>query len=220
MARRSPEMLLSLFVSQPVVTLEQIQAALDQASRATAFRYLQKVPYRRSYNHNGRFYTKYDPNCFNRFGLWSHGDVFFSRDGSLKLTIRRLVHEAEMGYTHRELRELLGVQVQFALSEAVSEQTINREQLGGFYVYVHTLPEVKEVQLENRRKKISAVIAAELNDALVIQVLLVLIKHPGSSPGDVVHHLRGCSPPISRAQVDAVFARYSIDEKKTKPSTS
>jgi hypothetical protein len=53
----------------------------------------------------------------------------------------------------------------------------------------------------------------DLSDIVVIRVLLVLIRHPGSSCGDVVKHLRGHTPAISLTEVQAVFTRYQIGEK-------
>jgi hypothetical protein len=38
----------------------------------------------------------------------------------------------------------------------------------------------------------------DVSDAVIIQVLLVLIRHPGSRPADVVRRLRGHDPPIIR----------------------
>ncbi|MFH0903362.1 MAG: hypothetical protein V2A73_22265, partial [Pseudomonadota bacterium] len=61
MPDRSSQKLFDLLQSKTVVTLSDMQAALQGASRATVFRYLAKIQYRRSYNHNGRHYTLYQP---------------------------------------------------------------------------------------------------------------------------------------------------------------
>ena len=47
--------------------------------------------------------------------------------------------------------------------------------------------------------------AGMFDDQIIIQVLLSLIRHPGSSPAEVVRRLRGDSPPIRLAQVVEVF---------------
>ena len=107
MTKRSPDMLAKLLQSTTLVTFEQMQGALGDASRATTFRYLKQVPYQRSYNHNGRYYTNPDPTLFDRWGLASHGDVHFSRDGTLGATVKRLVRESTAGWTQRELQALL-----------------------------------------------------------------------------------------------------------------
>ncbi|NOY94579.1 MAG: hypothetical protein GXP55_25660, partial [Deltaproteobacteria bacterium] len=64
-------MLIELLKSKPLVKFSEIQAALAGASRSTTFRYLEQVPYRSSYNHNGRFYMLHDPGRYDRWGLYS-----------------------------------------------------------------------------------------------------------------------------------------------------
>jgi hypothetical protein len=66
---RSAETLLDLFASETVVDLPRIQEALGGASSMTAFRYLRQIPYRRSYNHNGRYYCLHEPSRYDRLGL-------------------------------------------------------------------------------------------------------------------------------------------------------
>ena len=73
----------------------------------------------RCYNHNGRYYTRRDSARFDRLGLYSLGEIHFSRDGSLGMTLKRLIRESEAGLTHRELQDLLHVRVQVLLLEAV-----------------------------------------------------------------------------------------------------
>ena len=217
MARRTPEMLLQLFQANEVVTFEDLQNTLDQASRATTFRYLRQVPYLRSYNHNGRYYTRRDPALFDRFGLYSRKGIHFSRDGTLGDTLKRLIRESEAGWTQRELQELLRVRVQVLLLEAVRQEEIRREAVSGLYVYVHIDPAIGDLQLQRRRELIVArqsgkTEIVQLDDSVIIQVLLTLIRHPGSRPGDVVRVLRGHSPPISMEQVVEIFTRYDLND--------
>ncbi len=68
-----------------------MQTALGEASRVTTFRYLKQVQCMRSYNQNGRYYTYRDPTRFDRWGLYSQGDIHFFRDGKLGDTLIRLV---------------------------------------------------------------------------------------------------------------------------------
>ncbi len=214
MSGRSSAKLLALLDSQPVAELDDFKQALGNASRATVFRYLADVPYRRSYNYNGRFYTCHDPGSYDRYGLRSHGDKHFSRDGSLKATVRRLVEEAIAGWTHGELEGILRVRVQPVLLRAVEKEELWRESIDGRYVYVHFDAAIREVQLERRRDSIKGESGGtEVSDIVVIEVLLVLIRHPGSEAGGVVRRLRGRLPPVTRAQVDAVFTRYELGKK-------
>ena len=220
--RRSTQPLLELFESKQVVDLTDIQSALGDVSEMTCFRYLKQVPYRRSYNKNGRYYTRHEPSRYDRWGLWSSGDIHFSVDGSLRQTVLRLVHEAEAGATDRELQERLRVRVHATLVDLVRKQQIDRERVAAVYIYLHIDAAVREAQLACRQQRLADASAdrqMEVDDAVVIQVLLCLIRHPESRPADVVRHLRGHAPPIPIGQVRAVFTRYELGEKRGSTSS-
>jgi len=214
MAKRSAEKLITLLESNEVVEIKDIQSALDDASRATSFRYLQQVPYHRSYNYNGRYYTRKNPARYDRLGLFSYEDIFFSRDNTLGETIRRLVRDSEAGWTQRELQDVLRVRVQVVLLNTFQQGKVDREKAHGFYVYLHPDPAVRGVQLKRRQARASfeaPAIGAEIGDAVIIQVLLTLLHHPGAQAADVVRYLRGHSPPVTMAEVGVVFVRYDLD---------
>jgi len=216
MPHRSAQVLLDLLKTKPVVEFQDILTALDGASSSTAFRYLQQVPYRSSYNHNGRYYTLHEPSRYDRFGLLVLGDVYFSCDGTLKPTVQRLVQESEAGFTQRELQELLRVRVQIFLQALLEDRKIQRERLEGIYHYLHPEPETGQAQLRRRNERIAAAKESkvEIDDTTVIRVLLVLIRYPASKLDQVVRRLRGHSPPVVSKQVEAVFARYAIGKKR------
>ncbi len=214
MSVRSSEAITDLLASTDVVQFKDIQTALDHASRATAFRYLKQVPYQRSYNHNGRYYTRQDSARYDHHGLFSCGDIHFSRDGNVSETLKRLVRESVSGLTARELQALLQVRVQVFLLDAVRHNAVTREKIGGLYVYVHTDNAVRERQLQQRREQVaareSALAKDLLTDAVIIDVLLTLLHHPEAKAADMVRYLQGHSPPISMLQVNAVYARYDL----------
>ena len=215
MPARSCEVITRLLASTDVVEFKDLQAVLGNASRATTFRYLKRVPYQRSYNHNGRYYTRKDPARYDRFGLFSCGDIHFSRDRTVGETIKRLVHESVAGWTSRELQDVLHVRVQVFLLDAVRHVAVVREKLGGFYVYVQPDRTERELQLQRRRDRLgtrgSTSVEAEVGDEIVIAVLLTLLHHPEAKAATVVRWLHGHSPPISMQQVGAVFARYDLE---------
>ena len=215
--RRTPQALSQLLSSGTPVEIVDLQVALGDASPATVHRYLRRVPYRRSYNHNGRYYALHDASRYDRHGLFSIGDVHFSVDGSLVQTVRRMVHEAIAGATQRELREHLRVRVHNPLLALHRRGEIGRETALGVFLYVHVAPDVRREQLRRRQEQIeveeSEREARTISDATIIEVLLVLIRYPGSRAGDVVRRLRGHEPPITRVQVQAVFDRYDLGQK-------
>ena len=218
---RSPQVLVELLNTKTVVELDEIRAALDYSSRATAFRYLVQIPYRRSYNHNARYYTLHEAKKYDRYGLWSYKDIHFSCDSALNRTVQRLVKESQAGWTQAELQQLLRVRVQSLLLQAVQEGQLERRKILGLYVYFHADRQVQAVQMQYRKERVESeqTMALDTNiesipsDAIVIHVLLTLIRHPGSNPGQVARRLRGHSPPIKLQQITAVFTRYNLGEK-------
>jgi len=209
---RSPQKLIKLFAKKKVVDLPAIRGALGDASVQTAFRYLQLVPYRRSYNHNGRYYALYRACRFDRFGLWSFEGIHFSVDGSLRNTVRRLVHEAPAGATHSELQLQLQLRVHNTLLELWRKAEIGRESLAGFYVYLHPEDTVREAQLTRRQDQLAVQqVETEVIDAMVIEVLLILVRYPGARLAEVVRRLRGRSPPIKAEHVRVVLDRYDLE---------
>lgn len=216
MAKRTPRMLAARLASGSPVTFPQLQAALGNASRATTFRYLRQVPHLRSYNHNGRYYTHRDPLRFDRHGLLSLGDVQFSRHGSLTATVRCLVGESSAGRTQKELQALLHVRVQAFLLAAVRRRKLQRQRMAGVWVYLSPDPAVGDAQRHARRARLdqqrASEAAATLEATLVIEVLLALIRHPGSSPAQLARRLQGHVPPIGLPQVSAVFERFELEQ--------
>ena len=209
-------MLSQILSSGSPVEFADLQSVLGGASPMTVHRYLRQVPYRCSYNHRGRYYMLHDPSRYDRFGLYSHGDVHFSVDGSLKNTVRRMVLEAEAGATQKELQARLRVRVHNTLLDLVRAEEIHRERLVSVFLYLHIDPTLREDQLRRRQEhvRLEPVCGVDLQLEEVIEVLLVLIRHPGSRPQDVVRRLRGHEPPIRIAQVQAVFDRYDLGEKR------
>ena len=187
--------LLTAFRTSTVLKWDEIREALGGVSEATARRVLRKISYRSSYNHNGRYYTLFEEGMFDRWGLWSHEGIRFSRDGTLTATAERLLRESEAGWTRRELQELLGVSVQTVLTTLRERGKVDRVRVGPVYVYV-SAGSVRE-QLHRRQEMVTIKQSrCEAPLEIVVAVLLVLIRHPKSTTTDVVRRLKGHSPPI------------------------
>ncbi len=210
--RRSPQLLMDLLASKTVVDLPAIQSALEGASIMTAFRYLKQVPYRRSYDHNGRYYALHELSRYDRFGLWSWKGIHFSVDGSLKHTVKRLVREAGAGASHRELYERLQARAHNTLLHLVTTNELARKEVAGQFIYLHPDAELRAAQLAKRRERDTAqALVTEVTEAIVIQVLLILIRYPGARVGEVARRLKGHSPPITMGHVQVVFERFDLD---------
>jgi hypothetical protein len=117
-----------------------------------------------------------------------------------------------MGCFHRELQEHLRVRLQNTLMDLWRKSEVARERLDGFFLYLHTDQAVQQAQLARRQEHIAVQrVEQEVDDAMVIEVLLVLVRHPGAKTAEVVRRLRGKSPPVTAAHVRVVFERYDLD---------
>ena len=217
MPQPSPhERLVQLFATHPVVELPAIRAALGGVSPMTAFRHLKRLDYRCSYNHKGRYYARHELARYDRCGLWGVGGVHFSVDGNLRKTVRRLIEQAHAGATHHELQARLCVRVHNTLLDLCRHGEVEREQLHQLYVYFAADATVRALQRERRHELLRhaqrATVESQITDQLIIEVLLVLLRHRGADRAEVGRHLRGHSPPIPIEQVAVVFARYHLDE--------
>lgn len=127
--------LVRLLNEQKVATMPQLKAALGTSVTYTVLRKLAPLGYRASYSHSGAYFTldsiaRYDP-----LGLWSHGDIRFSRRGTLLDTAQALVTESEAGYQASELEAVVHVAVKDALRQLVRDGRLWRQPWQGRYLY-------------------------------------------------------------------------------------
>ena len=143
----------------------------------TIFRKLKALCYRTSYSHRGKFYTLDSLPQFDSQGLWSHGDVRFSRHGNLLQTAAHWVEQAEAGFTAAELQCQLHVEVKMALLRLYRRHQIHREELGGVYVYLAAQPDHRQRQRMGRlhRPLPEALEAASLGAAASQELRAALI---------------------------------------------
>jgi len=118
-----------------IATLPQLKRALGTSATMTVFRKLKALGYRSSYSHRGKYYTLNDLPRFDEAGLWSCRSVWFSQYGNLLQTTRRWVERSDAGLTAAELQAQLQVEVKEALLELYRRGQIQRQQIGGVYVY-------------------------------------------------------------------------------------
>ena len=105
------------------------------ASRSTVLRALKTYGYFSSYNFNSSYFTLKDIPNFGKDGLWFHGDVGFSRYGTLTQTIKAVVEHCEAGYTVLELQKQLGTKVHNQLSRLCQSKMLTRFYVGRHCVY-------------------------------------------------------------------------------------
>jgi hypothetical protein len=124
--RYGAQVVADLFKHEKVVTMADLKTALGTTSRMPVFRKLGALGYLTSYSHRGKYYTLETLPRFDSQGLWSHGDIWFSRAGTLMATAESLVTESEGGYFVRELDKVLHVSTKKVLQNLVVEERLGR----------------------------------------------------------------------------------------------
>lgn len=156
----------SLLEHRKVCTFEQLADALGTQARMTVFRKLAELPYLTSYSHRGKYYALKASCRFDSSGLWSHRGVWFSTDGTLMSTSKRFVERAAAGYEAAELDNALHVPTREALLELLHRQMLEREKIGGVFVYFtcHASERARQV---NARRKLARVAAGGVSEEVL-----------------------------------------------------
>lgn len=209
------------FGRKEVLQLGDLRRALKVRSRTTVFFVLKAAGYYTSYSHAGRYYTLNHIPKFNEQGLWSAGQIRFSKHGTLRATLIVLVCKALAGQTHEELEMTLGLRVHDTLLSLVAAHALKRESIQSVYVYLNPDPKRMTSQIEARRsqqtgalkKAVKAALPATDAD-LTIGILVAVIHSSKADPSAVTTHLRKSGSPVTMEQVQRVFERYDLVKKK------
>jgi len=215
----SPD-LRALFRKTPVMSMPQLEQALAPRSRRSVFRDLDARGYLSSYSHTGRYYTLLSVPEFDADGIWRHQGVGFSRDGTLKATVRRLVEVADAGRTQRELALRLGVRVHNPLLELVERTQLGREAFEDEYVYVAAKRATAAAQIAQRRR-LAAAPPDVASPSLEVEVLLEIVhgaRLPTPDAAKLTARLVARGVRARVEEVAALLERYGL--KKTPRSRS
>lgn len=147
-----PEALRGFVQQHKIATLQEFKDSLGTTSTMTVFRKLKALGYRTSYSHRGQYYTLDEIAEFDDQGLWSCRSVWFSTDGNLLHTAKRLARESEAGFTAAELEHRLHVSTKEALLKLVRDRELYREKVSGVWVYVSVDRQRRRHQLLMRNK--------------------------------------------------------------------
>jgi len=212
----SHEALLRMFERDRIADLNHLRGVLGPISRMTVFRRLSALGYLSSYSHAGRYYTLREIPAFDSDGLWRHGEVLFSRDGTLARTLVRLVEDADAGQFQRELQLRLRLRVHDTLGDLVTQARLGRSPLWGEYLYT-SAEKVRASSQLACRTGLGPVPApgATLAPALMVEVLLEVIR--GASircdPAQVAARLVARGVTVTAALVEHIMERHGV--KKT-----
>jgi hypothetical protein len=210
-----PKLLDRLFRRSPIADLPTLQRVLRTPSRTTVYRTLAAIGYLTSSSHAGRFYTLKRIPDFDDHGLWRHGDVLFSKYGTLRQTIVHLVEHAPAGRTHAELRERLHLRVQDTLRDLTEDREIDRVRIERLFVYVSIEQEVARAQIARRQEVVERETVETLSDVVVLEVLLEVIHASGAwvDPKAVSQRLAARGVKVTPEQVEGIYHEQGIVKK-------
>ena len=203
-----------LLRSWRVVDMPTLLAAAGGRSRRSIFRDLKELGYLSSFTHSGRYYTLRGIPHFDALGLWFHGEVGFSRCGTLKATVTELVRGAPAGWTHGELRPLLRVRAQNTLLELVQSEEVRREDIEGVgeFVYLSLDTAVATGQIAERRRILAAREPPLPSTETVVAILAETLRagRVVVPPDVVAQRLLARGLAVETETVELVLAHYDL----------
>lgn len=158
-----------------VCTFEQLAKALGTQARITVFRKLAQLPYLTSYSHRGKYYVLRSTCRFDAGGLWSHRGIWFSSWGTLLQTSQQFVERAPAGYSAVELDNALHVETRQTLLELLRRQLIEREQIGGVFIYLAMNQRVRDRQIAARHKIARVAVGGVAEEVLAHEVKAAIV---------------------------------------------
>ncbi len=202
-----------------VATIDVLCNKLSK-SRMSVLRALKSYGYFSSFNFNSSYFTLKDTPDFDKDGLWFHGQIGFSRYGSLTQSIKVIVEHSEKGFTVVELQKLLGTKVHNQLSLLCRKGILTRFYLGRNCVYTSVEAKLQASQEAKRKgpvKKPKAIttiqIAPGLEALTVIRLLVEMIQKPNATAASLSQRLQRRGFPITAQQVRGVIEFYALEKK-------
>lgn len=173
-----PNLIRQLLQSKTVMTLKEMRHELASRPRSSLFRDLQKVEILTSYSHAGQYHALQSTVNFNRDSLWFYDHIAFSRHGTLKNTLVETISSSPAGMTHKELKTLLRIQVQNALTHLIKAKTLQRRSSPGqIFVYLSNEDLQAQEQWQKRRTLDEKATGMTLpSESVVIDILLEIIR--------------------------------------------
>lgn len=210
-----------LLRTREIAPIAMIQARVGARSPRSLFRDLKRLGYHSSFTHRGAYYTLEGIPRFDAQGLWFHGAVGFSRFGTLKETVARLVAGATAGDTQSELAALLRVRVHNPLLDLVRAGRIGREVVEGLgeFLYVSASAAEASEQVARRLESLQASESVALPPTETVLAILSETVRAGRvqvAPEVVARRLTARGLAVSREDVERVFEHHGLLGKKNR----
>ena len=157
-----------MFKKLKVLTLDQVSKSHDCSIR-TVQRQFAALEVLRSYNKNSRYYTLPTIPKFNAHGIWCYKNIFFSKYGDLRKTVKHLIIYSEHGLNGNEIGDIVNLLPRSFMHHCREMDDIFREKHQGVYVYFSNDPEIYSKQRINR---IQIGDEQKISDAIAVKILV------------------------------------------------
>ena len=164
-------------------------------------------------NKNGRYYTLRSIAVFDKNGIWSYRDIYFSRYGTLKKTVVALAAKSRMGLTHTEFHGIIGLNPKCFMARYKELPGVRKERYENYIVYFSDDPDTYEAQKRSRFPPEPSGFKLP-PDALAIVILVELIHHPRMSIDELAAGLQHKGHAVEAGSIAALFKQHQIDKKK------
>lgn len=203
-----------LLQKNTLMSFKQLRLELGNRPRSSLYRDLQKLDLITSYSHAGQYHALKSAAQFDVDGLWFVDQAGFAKAGTLKNTLLQMIASAPAGMTQKELKSLLRIKVQNALTHLFKLNKVERQCLpDDVFVYLNVDPQRAEQQWQRRLTlhdhAPNVILPAE---HLIIEILLELIRLSGSQTEIEVlgSHLRKRGIIIDDASIIYVLAYFDL----------
>jgi hypothetical protein len=197
-----------------IFTIDILTGFLDCSVR-TAWRRLHQWNAYTSYNHNAKYHTLSTIPRFDKYGIWRHNDIYFSKYGNLTKTIVHLVDESQDGIEARRLCSILGVSARSLYTHFRGIKEIVPQRIGRTLFFFSSQIDVYSRQIAQRTSTISENQSQQPRSTDAVLILVDRIKHPDDSIEHSARRLQLQSPAITPEAIHALLAKFGIEKKTT-----
>ena len=175
-----------IFKKSKVLTLNQVSKTRDCSIR-TVQRQFAELAVLRSYNKNSRYYTLSEIAKFNAHGIWCYRDIFFSKYGDLRQTVKHAIVASDDGLSSNEIGDIVNLLPRSFMHHFREMEGVSREKHGGVYIYFSN---DSTIYARQKFKRVRANDVKRISDAIAIKILVGYIKHPELSEEELSFILR------------------------------
>lgn len=205
--------ILKVFRKEKAMTIKRLTSLL-KCSQRTVERRLAKWHTYTSYNYNGKYYILPTIPKFDKSGLWSYKEIYFSKTGNLKQTVLALINNSPAGLTVNEATNLLKVSLGSFLSQNRNIQKLQREKIANRFVYFSSDRKTFHQQKNKRQQDaLNRKLTQLPADTEAVIILVEKIKHSNLSIEQLAMRLNKQGHKIEKETINKLFEYHALQKK-------